>query len=204
MLFLKIDSWKAELFGLQRNMSLFVEDLNWTKFHICLRSTVTSKQIEQGSPAMGIKDRLQIDLIQNFFHVFSGKRIFSFFKPVLRIVANLKPICAAFDDLDQEGKLINLVRHYARFIIDFWPKRELFMWDLGHPKDSPDNFHWWYNRRPNNFRSQESRTDQSGQTSGNSSSDNNRENLSDNQNGAKRTEEVDLTGQTTRQTRRHD
>ena len=85
MLFLKIDSWKAKLFGLQRNMSLFVEDLNWTKFHICLRSTVTSKQIEQGSPAMGIKDRLQIDLIQNFFTSFPEREFFRFLNLFLEL-----------------------------------------------------------------------------------------------------------------------
>ena len=62
MLFLKIDSWKAELFGLQKNMSLFVEDLNWTKFHICLGSTVTSKQIEQGS-----RGWTQIDALEKIF-----------------------------------------------------------------------------------------------------------------------------------------
>ena len=62
MLFLKIDSRKAELFGLQRNMSLFVEDLNWTKFHICLCSTVTSKRIEQFSPGWS-----QIDALEKLF-----------------------------------------------------------------------------------------------------------------------------------------
>ena len=82
-----------------------------------------------------------IDLIPNFFASFPEKEFFHFLKQDLRIDNRRKSYTILIDDLDLEGKLVNLVRHYARFITDFWPKRELFMWDLADTYDSPDNFH---------------------------------------------------------------
>ena len=85
---------------------------------------------------MGIKNRHRPHT--KLFRVIS---IFRFLNQDLRIDNCSKSYTILIDDFDLEGKLVNLVRHYARFITDFWPKRELFMWDLADTYDSPDNFH---------------------------------------------------------------
>ena len=93
---------------------------------------------------MVIKVRLQIDVVPNFFASFPEKEFFRFLKQDLRIGNCSKSYTILIDNFDLEGKLVNLVRHYARFITDFWPKKELFMWDLDDLNDSHDNFHWCY------------------------------------------------------------
>ena len=75
---------------------------------------------------MGIKNRHRPHT--ELFRVIS---IFRFLKQDLRIDNCSKSYTILIDDFDLEGN--------ARFITDFWPKRELFMWDLADPNDSPDN-----------------------------------------------------------------
>ena len=74
-----------------------------------------------------IKVRPQIDVVPNFFCVISRKGIFPLFKQDLRIDICRKSYTISIEDLDREGKLINLERHYACFITNFWPKRELII-----------------------------------------------------------------------------
>ena len=85
--------------------------------------------------------KIGIDLIPNFFASFPEREFSHFLKQDLRIDNRSKSYTIQIDNLDQERKLVYLERHYALFFTDFWPKRELFMWDLADTYDSPDNFH---------------------------------------------------------------
>ena len=90
---------------------------------------------------MVIKVRLRKRRTQ-LFCVISREGIFPFFKQDLRIDICRKSYTISIEDLDREGKLINLERQYACFITNFWLKKELIMWDFDDQNNSADNFHW--------------------------------------------------------------